>query len=140
MKDIIFFSIVILLCSSSCCLMTEYEDVTSDREYADLIGKSYLTLNEMYLTGVTMERNYEKILHHYAFSDFKFGGPEVLSRDMLPAYTIVTITNIWRNTDCSPRTKEVVFKIPSTERFDDAPIFFDFKEFVNKGDKYFEPI
>jgi hypothetical protein len=119
------------------CLITEWEDVSKEEKYRDVIGSIHTTKVIIFLHGVTMEPNYEKILDHYTLMKAPgFGGPEVLSKHKLPIGTKIEIVKVQRCIDCLKKSEEVEIQLPKNNNFKDAPIRLTYKRYIS-GD-YFE--
>jgi hypothetical protein len=67
------------------CGMKEYADASVLPENARLIGKEFRTPTDAVIHGVTLDRNYKKVVDIYVITDKPgFDGPEVVSRSVLP--------------------------------------------------------
>ena len=98
-----FSAIVLALLLSGCSvfLITEWEDVSTEPEFIELIDVELISKKTLRAHGVTMEPNYEKILSHYDITVLPgFAGPEVLSVTTIPIGTTCKIDKVVRCKDC----------------------------------------
>ncbi len=136
MKTAIF--LILLSFSLPGCLITEWEDVSSEPEFSGLIGVVLISNEPLRAHGVTMEPNYEKILDHYSITPLPgFGGPEVLSAIILPQGTKFQITRALRCIDCFFKQEDLVLKIIEGPKLEGAPSKFDYDVYMKSRNKIF---
>ncbi|OKY25306.1 hypothetical protein [Thalassotalea sp. PP2-459] len=104
--------VISLILSLSGCLITEWEDVSGENEFKSIIGTQLKTKIKFIIHGVTMEPNYEEVLHHYSLMKAPgFGGPEVLSREELPIGTKFKLVKVIRCVDCTFKREKIVVEL-----------------------------
>lgn len=136
MKRTIF--ILLLSFSLSGCLITEWEDVSSEPQYSGLIGVEMISNEQLRAHGITIESNYEKILNHYSITPLPgFSGPEVLSTTTLPKGTKFKIIKVIRCIDCFLKQEELEMKIIEGPKLNGAPSRFDYDYFMKNKNKLF---
>ena len=115
-----------LLIGVSGCYFASHEDVTTDPLYSAVVNKHYRATAKTIIHGVTMDRNYAKVLDHYSVMVVPgFGGREVLSKDELPPGTEFQVLKVMVCTDCYLDFGErvhLVVKVTSSAAYDAAPV------------------
>lgn len=97
------------------CSMAKYTDVSHEEKFKMVINKDYVTLKELMIHGVTLDRNYKKNIDIYSITEMAgFSGPEVVSKNILSKGTIFKIIRVVRCTSCWPEYIEFEIKILST--------------------------
>ncbi|MEP7706544.1 hypothetical protein [Paraglaciecola sp. 25GB23A] len=125
--------------SLSGCLITEWEDVSGEDEYKQIIGVQLKTKVAFDLHGVTMEPNYEKVLHQYALMESPgFSGPEVLSKANIPVGTLFNLVKVIRCVDCIFKKEKLVLEFTSSDKYKDAPITYSYDRYLKMQKEYFE--
>jgi|GEM_PF-2507047 len=136
LKALIVISLIFLL---SGCLITEWEDVSADSEFKSIIGIELKTKVGFTIHGVTMESNYENILHHYSLMKSPgFSGPEVLSKEKVLIGTSFKLIKVIRCIDCTFKKEKIVLELTSSDKYKDAPIIYSYDLFIKNQNKYFE--
>ena len=131
--------ILFMTFSLSGCLITEWEDVSSESEFSQIIGTELKTKVKFIIHGVTMEPNYEEILHHYALMEAPgFSGPEVLSRNKVQIGTKFKLVKVIRCVDCTFKKEKIVLELVSSNKFLDAPITYSYDRYIKMQTEYFE--
>lgn len=92
---LIIFGVVITALSG----FVTYNDISSNPQYSILINTEYKTTEDLYIYGITMDKDYAKILDHYYITEVGFGGMEVLSRDVLKSGTLLKIKRVEKTTN-----------------------------------------
>ena len=67
------------------------DDVSHFEGYAEITEREYETLKKLFVYGVTKDLGRPKKLDYYAIERLKIGGPEIPSKEILPAGTRVRI-------------------------------------------------
>jgi len=131
--------LISLIFSLSGCLITEWEDVIAESEYKNIIGTQLKTKVGFAIHGVTMEPNYEKILHHYALMKSPgFSGPEVLSKEKISIGTSFKLVKVIRCIDCTFKKEKIVLEFTSSDKYKDAPITYSYDLYLKMQNEYFE--
>ena len=91
-----FLSLAILLFGCQ----RRYDDINSEETYAHLIDRTYRSLQELRLHGVTMDRDYAKVIDVYSVTRFRVSGPEIVSFKALDAGSVFRVEQILRCTNC----------------------------------------
>ena len=134
----VFISILLTI-SLTGCLITEWEDVSTEQEFTSIIGTQLKTKVKFIIHVVTMEPNYEPILHHYSLMEAPgFSGPEVLSRQEVPIGTKFNLVKVIRCIDCTFKKERIVVEFISNGHYQDAPITFSYDRFLKERTEYFE--
>lgn len=105
----------------SSCIMAEYDDVSAEPAYRDLVGRRLRSQSLLHIHAVTLDRNYAPVIGQYSITAPPgFDGPEVLSRDTLPAGTVFKTLSVRRCTNCLFQNKvDLMVELPP---FSDAPV------------------
>jgi hypothetical protein len=134
---VLFIVLITFLLSS--CLITEWEDVSTENQYKSIIGTQLTTKVKFIIHGVTMEPNYEEILHHYALMEAPgFSGPEVLSREEIPIGTKFNLVKVIRCVDCTFKREKIVLEFISGDKYQDAQITYSYDRYLEMKSEYFE--
>ncbi|MCC6416152.1 MAG: hypothetical protein IT582_09610 [Opitutaceae bacterium] len=82
--------------------MQKQEDVSALPPYKSHVGSSYALKQEMRLAGVTAPPGSETTVDYYVITPISPGwsGPEVITREALPAGTIVQVEAVYRCVNC----------------------------------------
>ena len=86
----------------SACWTLRHEDVSVRPKYENLIGRHYVLAQPMNISGVNLPPGYGPTIDTYLIEpvDLNWSGPELITRDILPAGTTLTVESIWRCTNC----------------------------------------
>lgn len=102
------------------CDFIEYDDISSEEQSAPFINTKYKSQKELLVYGITLDRNYKQVIDYYTIMEPPgIGGPEVVSKDILPKDTVVKILRVERCNNCFPfpAHKRLVVKILSSSKF-----------------------
>ena len=137
----IFVSMVLIV-SIVGCWFVDYEDVSHEKEYSALVGERFTTLTDLQINGVTMDRNYKKQIDLYTIYVLPgFSGPEVVSSEILKSGTDFEILKVLRCTNCLFENRvEIVIKITSNNKYNNAPVEISYDYFKSEGKKIFEQL
>lgn len=118
--------LLLLLSPLAGCYFVSFEDASRDPRYADVVGKTFRSNERVAIHGISMDRNYARILDHYVVTALPgIGGREVLSHRELGIGTILRVIRVMRCTDCyldfAPRVHAVV-AITSPSAYNDARV------------------
>jgi len=95
------FSAVISLLLVGC--MAQYEDVSADSTHRELIGRDFQTTSDLLVHGVTLDRSYDKRVDLCSVTPKPgFSGPEVITRQTLPAGTRLHVVAVRKFTNAFP--------------------------------------
>jgi len=102
------------------CHAAQYEDASNTGVYGGLVGNEYQTLNELFIHGVTYDKNYKnykKVIDEYVVTNKPgCGGPEVVERKTLKSGSIIKIKKAMRCATCAYSSVKYVtdIKLPQT--------------------------
>lgn len=115
MKSFSLFRILCLGVLLSACVPVSMEEVSSDPEYAGAVGKQIRTKEDLWVLGITSDKNYAKRIDYMVLvPGVGFSGPEVVERDRLGRGTNLRITKVLKSeSSFSPRILYVVEEIDS---------------------------
>jgi hypothetical protein len=123
-------AILVLITSLSGCLITQWKDVSSESEYHSIVELELTSKERLVAHGITMERNHEKILHHYSVTVLPgFSGPEVLSVTQLPVGTKFKIVKVLQCADCPFKREVIELVILNGPELEGAPLWFSYSYF-----------
>lgn len=119
-KQYLSFSLIALICCLlSACGPQEMEDVSSNPEYDFLVGKKFQTIEEVWATGITLDRNYEPQVDYVVLvPGVGFNGPEVVFKRAFNAGHTVEIIRVLKPKNSirsSVRLEYVVKELSSSE-------------------------
>lgn len=128
MSVIKFLSLLTLAtCLVGC--RAKYEDVTSEQEFASLVGKSFVVKGDWIIHGVS--DSYDPPIDYFVITPRPgFTGPEVLSRRSMTSGTILRVDAVRRCTNCVPSSVRFLVSI-SEMKSPSAPIFVDVDDLKN---------
>jgi len=111
-----------------CTGFVDFEDISKDEIYADVINKTYETRIKFLVHGVNMDETIGKDTHLYIVTPPPgIGGREIKSSTNLNISSQIKVIKILRCSNCysdfSPRIKFQV-KVLSEKSFDDHDVFF----------------
>ena len=70
-------------------------DVSTQNQYAPVLGKRFSTLRDLVAIGYTVDRNYKKQIDYIALTKPPgFSGPEVVAKGILPKGSILEVTAV----------------------------------------------
>lgn len=95
MRKIIFILILLILAGCS----VSYKDISSDDRFVSYIGKEYIFLEDMHLSGVNLPPGYEDTIDVYTISrkSRAWGGPELITRVTLKKGTTIRVIGIYES-------------------------------------------
>ena len=129
MNKIIFLIFITLLL---CGCLAKFKDISSQQEYAQIIGVEYETTKDLLIFGYTLKLEKNKKLDGYAiYKAPGIGGPEILSKEILPAGTVFTIIKVQQCSNCFPFPAYIQFLI----KFRDSKKYNNYK--VSFGENIF---
>lgn len=93
---------VALLGVAGCSTPQKFSDISSDPVYRAYVGARYRLLVAMHISGVNAPPGYEKTVDYYVVNPTapSWSGPELITRDTLPAGTEVIVQSVRRCTNC----------------------------------------
>jgi hypothetical protein len=99
--------------------MATHEDVSTHKEYVNLINKIYRSREVMLVHGVTFDPNYKKVIDVYSITPKPgIGGPEILSQDELPIGSAIRVLKVERCTNCLlGGSDHLVVELPGLEKY-----------------------
>ena len=107
------------------CIKASYEDVSKDVRYSSLVGHKYRFEEDLIIHGVFGYPTDDKAVDFYVVTDKPgFGGPEVVSRGLLPAGTMVRIEKVMDCTNCFESGIHLQVEILAQEQYSDHPVSF----------------
>ena len=93
--------LMILSMLVACGASAKFRDASNDSSYAGLVGGRYRTLNEFLVLGVSTDRDYPPVTDLYLITEKPgFGGSEVLTKDILPAGSLLEVKSVNVCTSC----------------------------------------
>lgn len=94
--------LVALLSVLGCSTPQRFEDASFVATYHTYLGATYRLLVPMHISGVNAPPGYEKTVDYYTINPTSpsWSGPELISRDTLPAGTEVTVQSVRRCMNC----------------------------------------
>jgi hypothetical protein len=105
------------------CIKAKYEDVSNDERYSSLVGHEYRFAEDLIIHGVLDYPTRDQVLDFYVVTAKPgFDGPEVVSRGLLPAGTMVHIEKVMDCTNCFESGIHLQVEILSQERYRDHPV------------------
>lgn len=109
----------LLVCLIAGCEMATYQDISTRKEYIDLINKTYRPRETMLIHGVTLDPNYKKAIDVYSITPKPgIGGPEILSRDELPIGSAIRVLKVEECTNCLfGGGNQLVVELPDFEKY-----------------------
>lgn len=117
--------IVIIICSFgivSCVLSTE--DISSNPEFANIIGKIIKTKTELWATGITLDQNYQnKIDVIMLVPSPGFTGPEVVTRNQIKTGLIFEIIGVLKTNSVINPTKYYLVKEINSNTYKNHPVW-----------------
>ena len=103
--------------------MAKYEDISTDKEYHGLVHKVLKSQKELYIYGITSDRNYKKKVDYYSVTEPPgISGPEVLSRASLPKGTMVKIEKVIRCTNCLGYRVRLIVSFLNDNKYGNIPV------------------
>jgi hypothetical protein len=122
-------AILALAILSGCCT-PGYEEIDNPSEYADVIGKTFKTREELLIFGTSKDAPWETIDGYVITEKPGIGGREILSRDPFPVGSVFRVNRImnWTNWLSEP---DPVVEVLSDERYRGA-----FVELSNRGNTF----
>jgi len=126
LKKIIFA--ICFLIGISGCKLQKFTDISSDPKVSHLIGTKYTSTKELFIYGISNDPNYKKIVDNYTVMEPPgIGGPEVISKDVLPIGTSFKIIRVERCNNCFPfkANERLVIELLSSSKFKDHPVTID---------------
>ena len=132
LKNMIFhlaLSISVLVFVFGCTVFVDFEDISHNKEYRELMNTTYKTKERLLIYGVNMDKVIQKVVHQYTVvNESGFSGREVVTRNLLPYSTIIQIKKVLSCTNCyldfSPRIKYLI-EILSDQRFQDHKVYLN---------------
>lgn len=121
MKALVLF--IVALALTGC--LAEYENVSHDKEYANLVAEKYKTLGILKIQGATLDQNYKVIDRYIVTEPPGIGGREILARKDLQIGSIIQIKEVMRCTNCLPPNISFVIEIVSSQLSPNIPIWLD---------------
>lgn len=120
---------IAILLLSAC--MAEYEDISSQALYRNIVGKQFKSTSTLQIYGVTLDRNYAPIVGVYTIHGPPgVGGPEILSVETLPVGTVFNVTAVRRCTNCPfDEIVDIILQLPHDDDYDDAPVTISYELF-----------
>ncbi len=117
-----FFGCVLMLLFVGCS-SAKYDDVSNSDEFSYLIDQKFMTLDELLIIGVTSDANYEKRIDYYSVIPKPgFDGPEVVTRNVLPAGTLIQIRKVMRCANCMSQKIYFIIESMSDQKYRAAVI------------------
>lgn len=114
---------LLLLLTLQGCVTSEYRDISRSTENAAIVGKSYLTREPLIIHGVIPYKAKTKSIGTYVLTPRPgFGGREVLSKEVLPIGTKLSVVGIKKCINCISGTTKVIIKIEGAKRFGGLPV------------------
>ena len=110
-----------------CNTPAKFADVSSDPAYRSHVGAVYVLKVAMHISGVNAPPGYEKTVDYYVINPISpsWSGPELITRDSLPAGTEIKVESVRRCTNCIldfGERVEAVVRIPTYRTPSDLPI------------------
>jgi hypothetical protein len=108
-------SSTILLLLAGCMPMAQYEDLSAEPAYRELIGQDLRSTSDLLVHGVTLDRNYAKRVDLCSVTPAPgFSGPEVVTCQSLPAGATFRIVGVRRCTNCHSLSTPVKLLVTSS--------------------------
>lgn len=114
-KRILVYIFIVFLVS---CCTPSYRDVSGSAEYVHLIGREFRSLDQLMIYGVSYDKRYETIAEFVIAEKPGFGGPEVLTRDVLPIHSLIQVNQIMACTNCLYSGMRIVVEVKSDDTYD----------------------
>ncbi len=128
MRIIKRISVLLLAVTMLGCSFMEYSDISNEEPLSHLLYTNYKSLKETFIYGITTDKNYKKTVNYYTIIvPPGIGGPEVLSKDILPKGTLIKIIGIERCSNCFPFPAEerLIVEILSSNKFEGQLVEID---------------
>jgi len=111
----------------------DFNDISN--EYPEILNIEFQTKDKLYIYGYTLEVERNPRLDAYTIEvPPGIGGPEIISKSVLPVGTKFKIYKVQKCSNCFPFPAYTRFLIQfSNDQFSDAPVHFGEYIFVNKG-------
>lgn len=126
MKKIIILIFISTLLNG--CL-AEFEDISNSKEYAQYIGIQYETTKDLLIYGYTLKLEKDKKLDGFAIYEAPgiASRPEILSKEILPKGTVLSITNTQRCSNCFPLPAylQFIIKFLDLKKYDKYKVSFE---------------
>lgn len=113
-----------------CCFATvscgeiTMEDISSNPEYATIIGKKIRAKTELWATGVTLDQNYKKQIDCIVLvPGVGFTGPEVISRGRVKTGSVFGIAGVLKTKSIINPTKYYLVKEVGSNTYKDIPMW-----------------
>ena len=123
-------AILALAILSGCCTPS-YEEIDNPSEYADVIGKTFKTREEMLIFGYSKDAPWETIDGYVITEKPGIAGREILSRDPFPVGSVFRVNRIMNCTNCLWSAPDPVVEVLSDKRYQGA-----FVELSNRGNTF----
>lgn len=126
MKRIILFLFIPFLLFGC---VAEFEAIGNNKDYARYIGVEYETTQDLLIFGYTLKLEKDKKLDGFAIYEAPgiASGPEILSKEILPKYTVFSIIKIQRCSNCFPLPAYIQFivKFRDIRKYDNYKVSFE---------------
>ena len=117
--------VVIVICSltlASCVL--PMEDINSNPEYTNIIGRKISAKTELWATGITLDQNYKKQIDGIVLApEVGFTGPEVITRERVKVGSIFGIVGVLKTKSIINSTKYYLVKEIGSNTYKDIAIW-----------------
>jgi hypothetical protein len=105
-------------------LFGEYEDVSDEARYSDVVGRTFSLTSELLIYGVYADMNNRDAVGHYTITGYPgVGGIEYKSENPLPVGTLLLIESIEECKACPWSDFNLTVEVLSDERFKNAPVY-----------------
>jgi len=112
----------------------QFKDISHQAGYNSLVNKTYYLMEEMYILGVNLPPGYGQNIDVYKVGPIypTWTGRELISREILPIGTALTIKSIETCKNCLDNRIEIILSIPSNSNLShlnlvNAPIKMNIK-------------
>ncbi len=99
---VVVLFVAVLAITPGCSIPAKFQDVSEDKAFSAYVGAQYTLKAPMHLSGVNLPPGYRQVIDVYSIhpTSPNWSGPELITRDILPAGTRLIVESVHRCTNC----------------------------------------
>lgn len=139
-KSLAILSIAYIAGSIGFSYWTKYQldwrfiDISDEPEYANHVGKTYVTTEPAYIVKLTQDVGpFHKDGLIYSVLAHEVAGSDLLMNETFPVGSRITVHSVVKCHSCSHNNTAVIIKVLSSSKYDDAPVYFELEELFSKN-------
>lgn len=112
----------------------EFKDISHESTYSSHIGNTYVTTKDVHIVKIEQDNgpfNGKQLI--YSVMENRIEDSSFLLNEVLPKNTTLILEKVVRS-KASANNEAVLIRISSTDKYSDAPVYFDHKELMVRND------